>query len=79
MLFDIIVAAHYLQIKPLVDVGTKTVANKIRGMNPTEIRNVGRFSFFLLCTTSTLIPMLAPCLSFCLAPPRGPLACVLSS
>jgi hypothetical protein len=40
MLFDIIIAAHYLQIKPLVEVRTKTVANKIKGMNPTGIQNV---------------------------------------
>ncbi|KAL7273668.1 hypothetical protein RUND412_003456 [Rhizina undulata] len=38
MLFEIIIAANYLDIKPLLDVGCKTVANMIKGKSPDEIR-----------------------------------------
>ncbi|ORZ00835.1 E3 ubiquitin ligase complex SCF subunit sconC [Syncephalastrum racemosum] len=37
-LFDIILAANYLDIKPLLDVGCKTVANMIKGKSAEEIR-----------------------------------------
>ena len=37
-LFQIILAANYLDIKALVDVGCKTVANMIKGKSPEEIR-----------------------------------------
>jgi S-phase kinase-associated protein 1 len=38
MLFEIIMASNYLDIKPLLDVGCKTVANMIKGKSPEEIR-----------------------------------------
>ncbi|KEZ42938.1 hypothetical protein SAPIO_CDS5385 [Scedosporium apiospermum] len=38
MLFEIILASNYLDIKPLLDVGCKTVANMIKGKSPDEIR-----------------------------------------
>ena len=38
MLFEIILAANYLDIKALLDVGCKTVANLIKGKSPDDIR-----------------------------------------
>ncbi|KAI8869169.1 putative negative regulator sulfur controller-3 [Ramicandelaber brevisporus] len=37
-LFSIILAANYLEIKPLLDLGCKTVANMIKGKTPEQIR-----------------------------------------
>lgn len=39
-LFDIILASNYLDIKPLLDVGCKTVANMIKGKSAEEIRRI---------------------------------------
>jgi S-phase kinase-associated protein 1 len=35
---DLLQASNYLDIKPLLDVGCKTVANMIKGKSPEEIR-----------------------------------------
>ncbi|KAG0054505.1 hypothetical protein BGZ83_011099 [Gryganskiella cystojenkinii] len=40
MVFDIIGAATYLDIKSLVNVGLRTMENLIRGMTPDEIRSM---------------------------------------
>ncbi|CAG8641306.1 8822_t:CDS:2 [Ambispora gerdemannii] len=38
LMFDVILAANFLEIKPLIDLGCKTVANMIRGKSCEEIR-----------------------------------------
>ncbi|KAG2352823.1 Skp1 family, dimerization domain-containing protein [Suillus spraguei] len=40
MLFDIIIAANYLNIKSLLELGCKVVANLIKGKTPDEIRRL---------------------------------------
>jgi S-phase kinase-associated protein 1 len=37
-LFEMILAANYMEIKPLLDLTCKTVANMIKGKSPEEIR-----------------------------------------
>ncbi|KAJ2686841.1 hypothetical protein H4R19_006679 [Coemansia spiralis] len=38
MLFEILLASNYMDIKPLLDLGCKTVANMIRGKSADDIR-----------------------------------------
>lgn len=40
MLYEIILAANYLNIRPLLDSGCKMVAEMIRGKSPEELRKI---------------------------------------
>ncbi|XP_027364812.1 SKP1-like protein 1 [Abrus precatorius] len=39
-LYDLILGAHYLKIQKLLDLGCKTVADKMKGKTPEEIRQI---------------------------------------
>lgn len=39
-LFDLILAANYMHIRPLLDLGCQTVADMIKGRSPAEIRTL---------------------------------------
>ncbi|CUA75221.1 hypothetical protein RSOLAG22IIIB_11573 [Rhizoctonia solani] len=39
-LFDLILAGNYLEMKAMLDLGCKQVANMIKNKNPDEIRNL---------------------------------------
>ncbi|KAG9119605.1 hypothetical protein FRC07_005308 [Ceratobasidium sp. 392] len=40
MLFNILLAANYLSIKPLLNFGTRQVAESIKGKNPSQIQEM---------------------------------------
>ncbi|KAI9765086.1 MAG: hypothetical protein M1840_007793 [Geoglossum simile] len=40
MVFEIILAANYLEIRTLLDAGCSTIANWIKGKDPHEIRRI---------------------------------------
>ncbi|CAF0914131.1 unnamed protein product, partial [Didymodactylos carnosus] len=44
-LFDIIMAANYLDIKALLAVGCKTIANMVRGKNSDQVRQMFNISY----------------------------------
>jgi len=39
-LFQVIITANYLDMKPLLDLGSKCVADRIKGMSPMDIRKM---------------------------------------
>lgn len=44
MIFELILAANYMDIKPLLDLGCRTIASMIRGKTPAEIREIFRIT-----------------------------------
>lgn len=44
MLFGLLLGANYLDIKPLVDLCLKTIANMMKGKNAEEIKNLFKMS-----------------------------------
>ena len=53
-LFDLILAANYLDMEPLVDLGGKTVANMIKGKSAEEIRRVSLLLTIIIHVESIL-------------------------